>query len=245
MSKKLLEAILRPRHAGILTQELASSKEMRYVEVSVGSLREGLAFALYLIVDESDGVIADAKFQVFGPSTFIGILEGVCCYLIRKHCSALGQITAEIIERQLRDHPEVCVLPREADSYLNLAVDALDDLGSKTQDLSHPEKTSRPTPVMAAQESQLYPGWELLSKEEKIAVIEQVVAVDIRPYIELDEGGIEVVDLIDGKELIITYQGACTTCYSSTGATLNAIQGILRAKVSPDITVTPDSSLFS
>ena len=68
---------------------------------------------------------------------------------------------------------------------------------------------------------------------------------EVQPYIELDAGGIEVPELKNGQEVVIAYQGACTTCPSSTGATLNAIQEILRARVHPSLTVKPDLSLLS
>ncbi len=75
---------------------------------------------------------------------------------------------------------------------------------------------------------------------QKLAVIEQVMDEHIRPYIALDAGGIDIVGLSEHRELTVTYKGSCTSCYSSVGATLSAIQGILRAKVHPEIVVTPD-----
>jgi NifU-like protein len=92
-------------------------------------------------------------------------------------------------------------------------------------------------------ESRPYPNWEELSNKQQITVIEEVIATDIRPYIELDAGGIEIVDL-KGKDLFIAYKGNCTTCYSSIGSTLQAIQQILSAKIHPQIRVIPDSSFL-
>jgi NifU-like protein len=85
-----------------------------------------------------------------------------------------------------------------------------------------------------------YPGWSELSQVKKLAVIEQVISQEVRPYIELDGGGVELVDLIEGREVIIAYQGNCTSCFSSTGATLSYIQQVLRAKISQDLVVVPD-----
>ena len=63
---------------------------------------------------------------------------------------------------------------------------------------------------------------------------------DVRPYTELDAGGVELLNLIEDKEVIIAYQGTCTSCHSATGATLSYIQQVLKAKVHPDIFVTPN-----
>ena len=79
-----------------------------------------------------------------------------------------------------------------------------------------------------------------LSLKKKIAVIEEVMDRDIRPYIALDGGGVTVLNLIGDKELSIAYQGSCTSCYSSIGTTLSYIQQVLRAKVHPDIVVVPE-----
>jgi len=88
-------------------------------------------------------------------------------------------------------------------------------------------------------ESREWPGWQELTKQQKIEVIKDVIVKEIQPYIELDAGGVEVLDLIGQREVIIAYSGSCTTCYSATGATLSAIQQILRAKVWRDLIVTP------
>ncbi len=243
-SKKLILAIENPRHSGFFTQEEAESKGMRLVVAALGSLKEGNALHLYLLVDESDSVVADAKFQVFGPSALIGALEAACTLLVRKTISQISRLTADLLDRQLRDKPDVAAFPEETFSYLNFVLEAIEEVCLQCQDLLT-DKTPTSTPVDSDQEnSEGYPGFDLLTKEEQIKIIEEIVASDIRPYIELDAGGIQIVDLVGGKELIITYQGACTTCHSSTGATLNAIQGILKTKVSKDLVVTPDASFF-
>ena len=67
---------------------------------------------------------------------------------------------------------------------------------------------------------------------------------EIQPFIALDAGGVEVLEL-DGLEVKIAYEGACVTCPSATGATLSAIQEILRAQVHPGLEVKPDLSYLS
>ena len=62
----------------------------------------------------------------------------------------------------------------------------------------------------------------------------------MRPYIALDAGGVEVINLLEDKEVIIAYQGSCTSCYSAIGTTLSYIQQVLRAKVHPSLVVVPD-----
>ncbi|MEN9344178.1 MAG: hypothetical protein RLZZ453_965 [Chlamydiota bacterium] len=229
-NKKLISLIEHPMHGGSFTKEGAEVKGMRFFSCTLDGV-----WQLSLLIDESDGVIADAKFKLFGPSFLIGILEATCAYLIRKPCHILKRLSAEMIEKQLQDSSTNLPLPDEALSHLNAIIDLLEEieLGNLM--------TAVPSPLggEVEQEGFIYPGWELLPKQEQMAILQEVIDAEIRPYIELDAGGIEMQDLKNNKELTIVYQGACTTCHSSTGATLNAIQSILRSKVHPEITVIP------
>ncbi len=68
--------------------------------------------------------------------------------------------------------------------------------------------------------------------------IEEILDQTVRMYLQGDGGDIEVVSL-KGHGLEVRYQGACGTCPSSTSATLDAIQGILREQFDPELEVIP------
>jgi len=68
--------------------------------------------------------------------------------------------------------------------------------------------------------------------------IEEILDKTVRMYLQGDGGDIDVVALKD-HQLEVRYQGACGTCPSSTSATLDAIQGILREQFDPDLEVVP------
>ena len=71
--------------------------------------------------------------------------------------------------------------------------------------------------------------------------IERVLDADIRPMLVADGGNMEVIDIQnDGVnlDLFIRYLGACNGC-ASGGATLFAIEAILREKLSESIRVLP------
>jgi NifU-like protein len=244
-SKKLAQKIQNPRHAGFFSCEEAQERRMRLTIGKEGDGKRGYVVYLYLLVDESDGIIADAKFQVLGPSALIGAAEAVCELLMRKTYDQALRITAELIDKQVRDKTEAPAFPQEAFSYLNNVLDAVVQAAEQCLDIPFVEQfVSTPLDPHVLNDAAGYPGWKELNKDQKIAVIEQVIAQDIRPYIELDAGGIEVLDLIDGREITIAYQGACTSCHSATGATLNAIQQILCTKIDPALRVIPDSSFL-
>ena len=130
--------------------------------------------------------------------------------------------------------------PRECDPYLNQALSALDKAVQHCYDIPF-AVTYDTTPI----ENDLgeipggIPGWEEFPQGQKLKIIEEVIDKEIRPYVELDAGGISIASFNDEKEVVISYEGACTTCPSSTGSTLTAIQKILKARVHPTLFVTP------
>ncbi len=68
--------------------------------------------------------------------------------------------------------------------------------------------------------------------------IEEILDMTIRPGLQGDGGDIEIVAL-EGKRLIVRYQGACGTCPSAMSGTLMAIEGILHDEYDPELEVIP------
>jgi NifU-like protein len=238
--KKLLQKIENTRHAGSFSAEEALQRHMR---LAVGS--EGRQLLIYLLVDESDGVIADAKFQAFGPAALIGAAECACELLMRKTYDQASRITPDLIDRQAQGKAEGSAFPTSTHHFLSIVIKAVKKCAEQCMDIPC-AKEFVPTPLdpHANEGGSLYPHFASLTKEQKISVIETIIASDIRPYIELDAGGIEVLDLEEDYKILIAYQGACTSCYSATSTTLSAIQEILRAKVAPHLQVIPDASFL-
>ncbi len=240
-SKKLINKIDKPRCAGVFYKEDAENRGMRFVEGVEGSIEDGNLVALYWLVDTEDGIIVDAKFQVFGQSVLIGAAEVACELLVGKNYVQAQRMSADLIDKQVRDHHDSPSFPRETYPHLNLVLGVIEICAEQCQDLSIPDSyLTTPVPVDVGDiVPGGYPGWKDLPLKNKLAVIEKVLDEDIRPYIALDAGGVVVLNLVNDQELIIAYQGSCTSCYSSVGTTLSYIQQIMRAKVHPDITVTP------
>ena len=71
-----------------------------------------------------------------------------------------------------------------------------------------------------------------------IQKIEEILDSTVRMYLQGDGGDIEVVAL-KGHVLEVRYQGACGTCPSSTSATMDAIQEILREQFDPELEIVP------
>lgn len=236
-SKKISQKSRFPNSVGDFDEAEAIERKMRLATGREGALSEDAVLQLSILVDETDGIITDAKFRAFGPTLLIGIAEATCEILLRKNYEQARRLSADLIEKSLRDKPSVQSIPEDAYPLLNLALSAIDYATSKCYDIPIDDLIS-PLPEDFLEEG-MYPEYETLAKEQKIQLVEKVIEEDIRPYIELDAGGIEILDLQENI-LTIRYQGACTTCPSSTGTTLGAIQGILQNKLSKNLEVKPD-----
>ena len=79
---------------------------------------------------------------------------------------------------------------------------------------------------------------------EKYEAIEALFDKHLRPALMSDGGNIEL-DLVKGDEVIVTYQGACGSCPSSSGATLDGIERAIRQNVFPTATVIPTNAYNS
>lgn len=244
-SRKLIDKIERLRFVGGFSSDEAKMRGMRLAVGECVRKECGTYVKLYWLVDELDGVIADAKFHAIGPPSLLGAAEIACEFFIRKNYDQVRRIGAELLDKQVRDKKEQDAFPQEDYASLNAVLEAAEEASLQCMDipLSDSYVPTPMQPVMGDGESRPYPNWEELTPKQQVSVIEEVIATDIRPYIELDAGGIEIVSLT-GKDLVIAYKGNCTTCYSSVGSTLQAIQQILSAKVHPQIRVIPDSSFL-
>lgn len=241
-SKKLVAKIDKLRCVGIFTPEESSARDMRLVIGSAGRVEDGNIVRLYWLVDRDDGIIVDAKFQAFGQSALLGAAEVACELLIGKNYDQAKRISSTLIDQQVRDRSEVPAFPKETSPHLNLILEAIETAADNCMDIPLPNTyVAPPAPVDIGEILEGgYPGWMEMPIKQKISVIEDVLDRDIRPYIALDAGGVEVLNLIENTQLIIAYQGACTSCYSSIGTTLSYIQQVLRAKVHPSLVVIPD-----
>lgn len=241
-SRKLNQKIENPRNAGVFYEEQAEARGMKLAIGSEGHVEDGNAITMFWLVDKEDGIIVDAKFRLFGQSALIGAAEIACDLLIGKNYDQAKRINADLIDRSLRDKSDEPAFPKETYPHLNLVLGAIENAAEQCVGIHLADSYVAPPVPMGPGEvlEGGYPGWEELTLKKKIAVIEEVLNQDVRPYIALDAGGVEVLNLLNDTEVIISYQGSCTSCYSSIGTTLSYIQQVLRNKVHPSLKVTPD-----
>ena len=72
--------------------------------------------------------------------------------------------------------------------------------------------------------------------DQQVSLIHEALAEDVYYFLEMDGGGMEIMD-IDGVNVLIQYHGACGNCHISQTGTLAFIQQTLQEKVDPRIQV--------
>lgn len=75
-----------------------------------------------------------------------------------------------------------------------------------------------------------------VSDNPQINKINEILDRTIRPALQMDGGDLQVISY-ENSLVLVSYQGACGSCPSSTMGTLRAIEGILRDEFNPDVTV--------
>ncbi len=84
-SKKLPLRLDTPYSVGIFSSDDAKMRGVHFASGEQGSLDEGNVITLYWLVDQTDGVIIDARFQAFGDSVLLGLAETTCELVIGKN----------------------------------------------------------------------------------------------------------------------------------------------------------------
>jgi NifU-like protein len=217
---------------------------MRIAKSDLLDAKKGVHIQLSLLFDETDGVVSDFKYFGKAPIDLLVTLELFSELCLRKNHDQLRRITAQILEKKLVEAvPKQDGLPSYLQRWVNPLLETLDALIQQVADLPLPTAYVAPPEEMQQMldsETFIYENWLDLATEQKLVILEEVIAKDVRPYVALDQGNVKPKEMRSAFELVVEYEGSCTTCYSSTGATLSAIQEILRRKVHPELIVTPD-----
>ena len=96
--------------------------------------------------------------------------------------------------------------------------------------------------MAAAADAGLKGDFEAMTLVQQIKAIDGVVDENIRQFLVMDGGDMEVIDVKSSEENIdvyIRYLGACSSCSSSSTGTLYAIEAALKEKLSQKIRVLP------
>ena len=101
---------------------------------------------------------------------------------------------------------------------------------------AHQPQAQGPAPRAAEPAAGAAPESAAEGDTELLQQINDLLDDRVRPALAGDGGGLEVLGL-EGKTLLIRYQGACGSCPSSIAGTLTAIQNLIQTEVDESVEV--------
>lgn len=191
------------------------------------------SLSLYLILDEQ-GVILSARHRTYGPTSLMALIEITCHLIEEKSIHFLDKISPEYMHNQIKNlnnknFPLVFLKDiKMIIALLQEAKEKSSSLISSTDPSSNPIKTIPST------------HWNSLKKKEKLAILENIIDQEIRPFLEADGGGIEIIDfIVKNNTLLFAYKGRCAFCPSALSSTLHFIEHTLSSHFSIKISLKP------
>jgi NifU-like protein len=214
-SPAIRSRVAHPRCAGTFTEAEAQARGCTLARADHGAVGSPEHIELFLVVD-SGGTIRDARFRSGAGGVLLAAYDAMTELCIGRTLTTLA-ITprqADALLRQGGSEP-VLALSDDADTPYYVCTKAAEraKIPAKTVD---PAAPAAPAPA----------PWTGIGLFEKVRRIEGILDQHIRPALASDGGGLDLVDL-KGDELMVQYHGACGSCSSSIGGTLQFIQDSL------------------
>jgi NifU-like protein len=211
LSAKALARLRDLRYVGELTAEQAALRGLTLVETTHGAEHAADHIRLMLLID-AEGVVRDARYRTLATGIQLAAYDQLVELAIGRTLDEAATITPAQVDARLRDDPAVPVLALgdEKDRPYYVMVKA------------HERRAGVAAPAAPAAGTSAALPWTEVGLFEKVRRIEGVLDQHVRPALASDGGGIDLVDL-KGDELYVQYHGACGSCSSSIGGTLQFI----------------------
>ncbi|MBM3195621.1 MAG: hypothetical protein FJZ62_02600 [Chlamydiae bacterium] len=236
-TKKMHEFLKRPLSIGTFGKEPAG---MICLTAESGSKEEGNWFHIQVIVDTLDGVIADSKFLFFGPTILLVALEAVSRFMVRKNIKQAKKITPEILDRFLRDQESIAALNEKQTPYFLFVIEGVLEALAKAPEIQVSEYSTPLERIEMHSLETMREDWDELTDAQRLQILENVFEEHVRPFLAMDEGGVQILGLENKTQVKIAYSGNCTSCFSAIGGTLQGIQNVLNERIHPKLIVVPD-----
>ena len=236
-TKKMHDFLKRPLSIGAFGQQ---PDGMICLKAEAGAKDEGNWFQIQVVVDTADGVIADTKYLFFGPTILLVALETLSRFIVRKNIKQAKKIHPEILDRFLRQEESKPALDEKQIPYLLFVIEGFLDALSQAPEIDIQEYTTPLDGMKGDRCETLAEDWDELSDQKRVEILETVFEEHIRPFLAIDEGGVQILGIENKTQVKIAYSGNCTSCFSSIGGTLQGIQNVLNQRIHPKLTVVPD-----
>jgi len=227
LSAKALARLRDLLYVGEFTDDQAKLRGLTLIDTTHGAEHATDHIRLMLLVDAS-GVVRDVRYRTLAVGAQLAAFDQMAELSLGRALDEAAKITPAQVDAALRDDPATpaLTLGDERDRPYYVLVKADERLHGTS---------ATPPPAPVAGTAQALP-WIDIGLFEKVRRIEAVLDQHVRPALASDGGGIDLVDL-KADELYVQYHGACGSCSSSIGGTLQFIQDSLNNYLATTLTV--------
>jgi NifU-like protein len=209
--------VARLRFFGELTEGDAKAQGCQLIATAHGAETAPEHINLWVMVD-ANGTVQDVRYKTAAGGELLAAYDAMAELCVGRRLGDIATITPRQVEEFLRQGtPEPSLhLGADADVPFYVLTKAVERGTSKPAPAA--------TPAVGGDAAAL--PWSDIGLFEKVRRIESILDQHVRAALASDGGGIDLVDL-KGDELYVQYQGACGSCSSSIGGTLQFIQDSL------------------
>jgi NifU-like protein len=233
LSAKAITRLGEMRHFGELTQADATAKNLTLVATDHGAAHAPEHISVTLLIDKA-GIVRDGRFRSPAKDGLKAAYDLMIEQAISRTLEDAARFTPRQADTQLRDSAGSAVLELVATNHPD--ADHPFYVLRKALERHQGAKTVNDAVVASGGTAAALP-WAEVGLFEKVRRIESVLDVHVRPALASDGGGLDLVDL-KGDELFVQYHGACGSCSSSVGGTLNFIQDSLNNHLNTKLVIT-------
>lgn len=220
LSVKALARLRDLKHVGELTDDDATAASATLIETVHGAQHAADHIRLMVLLSADNSVI-DAKFRTLATGAQLALYDVLAERLIGQPLQAAESLTPAVIEASLRDSPDAPIM-----ALGDTATQPFYIVRKVIERVHGASAAAAPTTPAPAVSGAAALPWIEIGLFEKVRRIEQVLDDHVRPALASDGGGMDLLDL-NGDQLFVQYQGACGSCSSSVGGTLQFVQDSL------------------
>jgi NifU-like protein len=220
-TQPVLDRLSHLRFQGTLSEADAIREGRTLITTAHGAQQAPEHINLWLLADAT-GVVRAVRYATNAQGELLAVYDVMAELCLDAALSYIATVTPRMVEARLRGalSEPVLVLGADADIPFYVLTKAVERATGKVT-----ESTPPPASPASTDGSQLLP-WTDIGLFEKVRRIEGVLDAHVRPALASDGGGMDLVDL-KADELFVQYHGACGSCSSSIGGTLQFVQDSL------------------
>ncbi len=225
LSQPVIARLAALRFVGEWTAADAVSHGCTLIATTHGAVNAPDHIALFLLVD-SAGTVVDVRFKTPAQGELLAAYDVMAELCRGRMLVDAATISPRLVDARLRGASDEAALhlALDADTPFYVLTKAAERLNAPAAAATAPVATNGELP------------WLDIGLFEKVRRIEGVLDAHVRPALASDGGGIDLVDL-KSDDLYVQYQGACGSCSSSIGGTLQFIQDSLNNHLGTALTV--------